>query len=178
LQEHLVALNSRLRLKSVLARWLNAHQLPKPDFKRQTFQRSLQYDFSRSESLEERRQRRAEQYGSLYAHGESSDFAGMRRGFRELNEAIRRIRSRGGDVAFVRLPSSGKRLQLEENRFPRGEFWDHISGDILAPCIHFQDVPTLAGVECPDDSHLDSRDTTSFTAALIEELLRVTSLPR
>jgi len=173
LQEHLVAFNSRLRLTSLLTRWLDAHQLPKPDFKRQTFRRSLQYDFFRSEDLGERRQRRAEQYGSLYAQGDASNFVEMRQGLRELNESIQRIRDRGGDVVFVRLPSSGKRLQLEEDRFLKSEFWDRIRGDVLSPCIHFQEVPALAGFECPDDSHLDCRDTTRFTAALIEELMRV-----
>ncbi len=85
---------------------------------------------------------------------------------RRVSSAVRAIRNRGGQVVFVRFPSSGTVLELEEQAFPRARYWDVFAAGIPAPAIHFLDYPALAGFECPEGSHLDYRDATPFTKAL------------
>ena len=85
---------------------------------------------------------------------------------RRVRAAVSAIQGRGGQVVFVRLPSSGKVLELEQEKFPRAGYWDAFAAGVPAPTIHFQDYPELAGFECPEGSHLDYRDATPFTKAL------------
>lgn len=173
LQNQFASLNPKLSGKTLLVRWLNSGQLPEPDFKHQTFRRSLCYDFSRASDLQSIRTRRASQYRELYAAANPSALSLRNEDYRELNEAVQRIRSRGGEVAFVRLPSSGDRWELEEERYPKSEFWDRFSSKVDAVSVHFQNVPALARFGCTDDSHLGSDETVAFTAALIDELRRL-----
>ena len=83
----------------------------------------------------------------------------------EIAESVRAIRRRGGDVVFVRLPSSGDVARVEEERFPRALCWDQfarVSGIIALDC---DKIPLLSGYACPDDSHLDGRDSERFSLA-------------
>ena len=41
---------------------------------------------------------------------------------------------------------------------------------IGAPAVHFEDVPGMRDIECPDGSHLDYRQRAGFTAALAQAL--------
>lgn len=83
---------------------------------------------------------------------------------------VARIHARGGKVAFVRFPTSGALLELEQRIWPKPLYWDAWSARTHAVTIHFLDVPELAGFTCPEHSHLDQRDAPAFTAALLDEL--------
>lgn len=80
------------------------------------------------------------------------------------------IRARGGQVYFVMLPSSGLVREMERRRFPRAQFWDRFVALVGAPTLHFEDVPAMRDIVCPDGSHLDYRQRAAFTAALVEAL--------
>lgn len=80
------------------------------------------------------------------------------------------IQERGVQVAFVRFPTSGALLELEQRIWPKELYWDAWSARTRAVAIHFLDVPSLARFTCPEDSHLDQRDAPAFTAALLDEL--------
>ncbi len=92
-----------------------------------------------------------------------------------LEEMVARIQSRGGDVVFLRLPSSGPTRQVENTEFPRAGEWDALANRTRAIAIHFEDYSELARYSCPDGSHLDYRDAPPFTrsvAALVKDKLR------
>ena len=61
---------------------------------------------------------------------------------------------------------------MEKTLYPKAEFWDEFAHAINAPAIHFEDVPSLRGFSCPDESHMDRRDAPLFTRALAEEMKR------
>jgi len=84
----------------------------------------------------------------------------------EIDSMVRKIRERGGDVVFLRLPSTGGILDLEERTWPRGRYWDRFAAKISARTLHFADYPALSRLDCPDGSHLDFHDAKIFTAAL------------
>lgn len=82
------------------------------------------------------------------------------------------IRARGGEVVFVRFPTSGEHWKLDERYYPRARYWDRVAAVTGAATIHFRDLPDAAGLLCPDTSHLDQRDAPRFTRALLAELER------
>jgi len=88
-----------------------------------------------------------------------------------IRASVRRIRGRGGQVVFVRLPSTGVIRQLEQRTWPRHRYWDIFANHVQAVTVHFEDVPALAGFPCPDGSHLDVRDAVRFTDRLVKTLI-------
>jgi hypothetical protein len=98
-------------------------------------------------------------------------FEELRQDINALNLVIKRLRSRGGDVVFVQLPSTGDRDIDEENAFPKRAYWDRFARLIDARCIHFKDYASLRSFECLDGAHLSVYDRKRFTEALANELL-------
>lgn len=89
----------------------------------------------------------------------------------ELSRDIARIRSRGGDVAFVRFPSAGGLRELERRDFPRERYWDRLAREVDAVAIHFEDFPALNSYDPPEWSHLSREDAERFTRALVPILM-------
>jgi hypothetical protein len=88
---------------------------------------------------------------------------------------VDRIREKGGQVVFVRLPSTGKLREMENTFTPREHFWDRILKATEAPGIHFEDYEALRDFDCPEWSHLSRQDATKFTKRLmpvLKELMR------
>lgn len=90
---------------------------------------------------------------------------------RTIERWVQQIQSRGGRVAFVVFPVADELYRLEEQHYPKRQFWDALAEFSSATRIHFRDTPALAAFECPDLSHLDQRDAPRFTAALLDELV-------
>lgn len=86
---------------------------------------------------------------------------------RTIGVLVAPIVERGGQVIFVRFPTSGVLSELEEQRYPRKDYWDVFAAESRAVTIHFKDYPSLARFHCPDGSHLDYRDAIPFTKALV-----------
>jgi hypothetical protein len=82
-------------------------------------------------------------------------------------EAVAKIRSRGGDVVFVRPPSAGLVSTMEEKRIPRAVGWDPLLLNAKVRGIHFDDYPA-------EWSHLSKRCATVFTDAYVRELAALT----
>ena len=83
--------------------------------------------------------------------------------FQSVKKDIDKIKARGGQVVFVRTPSSGVYLQGENMGFPREKFWNRLLKETNCPGIHFMDYPAIAHFDCPEFSHLKKSDATLFT---------------
>jgi hypothetical protein len=83
---------------------------------------------------------------------------------------VDKIVNRGGQVIFVRTPSSGPYLMGEEKGFPRTAYWDRLLAVTGCKGIHFKDYPAIAHFVCPEWSHLASDDALIFTKNLIKIL--------
>ena len=92
-------------------------------------------------------------------------------------EAIETIQARGGQVVVLRMPTSDKHWELDEQNYPRAEYWDRFAEITTAQTVHFQDWPALAELETPDTSHIAQSDRPVFTAALVEILRELGVLP-
>jgi len=89
---------------------------------------------------------------------------------RVVGEWVERIKARGGQVVFVRFPTTDEHWQFFEQLTPREVFWDRLPELTGAPCVHFRDYATLSRFDCPDTSHLDCTDAPGFTRELIKIL--------
>ena len=91
--------------------------------------------------------------------------------FEEVKIAVDKIKVRGGQVIFVRTPSSGPFLAGEKMGFPREKYWDKLLAFTNCPGIYFEDYPAIAHFECPEFSHLNQADAIVFTKNFIKILL-------
>jgi hypothetical protein len=79
---------------------------------------------------------------------------------------VRRIRRRGGEVIFVRFPSSKKIWEIDDTRYPMDVYWNCFAAQSSARTIHFADFEELADFDLPDGVHIDASDQTRFTEVL------------
>ena len=89
-------------------------------------------------------------------------------------EAVRRIRARGGEVLFVRPPSSPELRTIEEKRLPRARGWDMLVAGAKAKGIHADDLPQAQQLILPEWSHLTRACATVFTDAYVRRLTELT----
>lgn len=83
---------------------------------------------------------------------------------------IDKIKLRGGQVIFVRTPSSGPYWEGEQKGFPRLLYWDKILATTGLSGIHFKDYPATDHFVCPEFSHLKQSDAIIYTQQLAKIL--------
>ena len=69
--------------------------------------------------------------------------------FRNTTAAVEKLRARGGNIVFVRLPVAGELKALEDRTTPRNQIWNPLLQRTAAPGIYFEDYPELASFNCP-----------------------------
>ncbi len=87
-----------------------------------------------------------------------------------VKEATDKIKARGGNVLFVRTPSSGPYWIGESMGFPREKYWNKLLEITACSGIHFMDYPSINHFVCPEWSHLAPKDAITFTTAFINIL--------
>ena len=85
----------------------------------------------------------------------------------QIAEDVGKIRARGGEVVFIRPPSSGWFREFEREATPRDRIWEPILQAADAVGVHFEDDPALSDVKTPEWSHVSSRDKARWTRALV-----------
>ncbi|MDQ6756743.1 MAG: hypothetical protein M3004_07385 [Bacteroidota bacterium] len=80
---------------------------------------------------------------------------------------VDKIKARGGQIIFVRSPSSGPFLMGEKMGYPREKYWDRLLAVTNLPGIYFEDYPAIAHFQCPEFSHLKPSDAIVYTKNLI-----------
>ena len=85
----------------------------------------------------------------------------------EVQQNIAKIRARGGDVAFTRMPYEGAYAPAEDFGFPRERFWDRLIAKTNTVGVTWHDYPELQGYELPEWSHLSASEAERYTRALV-----------
>ena len=89
----------------------------------------------------------------------------------KAKKAIDQIKARGGDVVFIRPPSSGPFWIAEQEIFKRQLFWDPLLAVTHSNGIYFTDHPTLSVLKCKEEwSHLNPEGAITYTTELIKLL--------
>jgi hypothetical protein len=91
---------------------------------------------------------------------------------------VEKIRARGGDVAFIRFPSSGPVYLSETRAFPRSLAWEPFLAQTRAAGVHFEDHAQLQGYRLPEWSHMAAGDAGRFTGALAPLVLQAVAANR
>lgn len=131
---------------------------------------------------------RIEEPGFLNAHAKHAWVAGFEfnshmylEGYKPDNvakaiEATRRdidkIRARGGEVVFVRPPSSDFYRDIERRHLPRDRVFDRLTAETDTLGLHFEDYAAMRELDLPEWSHLSVAASKTFTRAYAEELVR------
>ncbi|HID69632.1 MAG TPA: hypothetical protein EYP35_04040, partial [Desulfobacterales bacterium] len=124
-------------------------------------------DYSRTDlsRLKEAREKRSRQLAS-------TTISLAPEAFKERVEQVHRwvesIEHRGGQVVFIRMPSTGTIREIEEAAWPRHRYWDVFAARIHGLTIHFEDYAVLSSFPCPDGSHLDADGAILFSEALVK----------
>ncbi len=84
--------------------------------------------------------------------------------------AVDKIQARGGQVFFIRTPSSGGAKIGETMFFPREKYWDKLLAVTKCPGLHYEDYPAIDHFICPENSHLSLTDAKTFTINFIKIL--------
>ena len=90
--------------------------------------------------------------------------------FTDLKTSIDKITERGGQVIFIRPPSSGEVREAEKIAYPRQMFWDKLLTYTKTPGIYYADYPATANFVCPEWSHLAPKDAIVYTENLVRIL--------
>lgn len=85
----------------------------------------------------------------------------------EVKANVDKIRARGGEVAFMRLPYGGAFTAAEDNGFPRARFWDRLIKETGCVGVAWQDYPELQGYTLPEWSHLSASEAERYTRAVV-----------
>ena len=88
----------------------------------------------------------------------------------QTKKAIDKIRARGGIVVFVRPPSDGPYIEMENRLYPRQKYWDYLLEYTNTPGIHYADYPGTANLTCAEWSHLTLQDAATYTTQLVKIL--------
>jgi hypothetical protein len=91
---------------------------------------------------------------------------------RDVRGSVATIRARGGEVVFIRPPSTGAYYEREQRNVPRARGWDRLLREAGTFGIHFEDYPEMQGLELPELSHLTREDAERYTRAYVGVLLR------
>ena len=84
--------------------------------------------------------------------------------------SLDRFRARGGQVIFVRCPSSDWFRMVENAGFPRAAYWDVLLQTTGAPGYHFEDYEFMRKYTPPEWSHLATPDAKIFTKDVIAQM--------
>jgi hypothetical protein len=164
-QKTFVSLHPRLRLNELAILLARGEPFPSPYYLETHADRSRLADYRRVD-LKAHRKRVFDRTGWLSNDRELPGVEEWLRDAMEVEGWVDTIQARGGRVVFVQLPTTGQLHEYEETVFPKTLFWDAFAARTSALCIHFKDVPQLAGFDCPDTVHLDRTDAPRFTLEL------------
>ena len=111
-----------------------------------------------------------------HASGHPHDSADLAKHGSEVIDMVVRydsiLTARGGQIVFVRCPSSGWYRDQENKEYPRERFWNVLLEKTGAKGYHFEDYPELNKYFCPEWSHLATPDAKVFTHDLVTHMIQ------
>lgn len=160
LQQHFVSAGWDITPEGVM-RELMAGTWPEPNFYWSNADRTQLMDYTHVDVPKFRASR-----GRLTEEAKALGPHEVERLIAETAELVGQIQARGGQVVFLRTPTTGRVREAEKKTFPRDRYWDALVNSVGAVAIHFEDHPSLRHYTCTDDSHVDVEETPRYTRAL------------
>jgi hypothetical protein len=108
----------------------------------------------------------------MYVKAEVPSPASWLRSVELVEPLVERLRSRGGQVVFLRIPVAPELYAIDEESFPKAKYWSRIGEGTSAVALHFEEIDGMADLEFADYSHLNYSEAPRFTLMLADELVR------
>ena len=175
LQSHLVVLSAHVRMDTVLKTLASRGSFPSPNYLVTRYDRSRLADYSLLD-IEAHRKSRVESRMASKKKNPPTPKTWMEDVGR-IEQWVKQITNRGGEVVFIRFPTSDEHWKVDEEEYPKSAYWDRMAAFTSAKTFHFMDYPHLTQFELPDTSHLDYRDSPAFTNYLLDEFEKQGILP-
>lgn len=169
-QRHAVVADPDLGVVASVRRWLAGEAPPRPEYFRFHADRSGDIDYAQTDVAAAKKHFAEVLQQAQDLHGDATPDA-WRAGLPDIYAWTRRIQARGGSVIFYQSPTGETLRRIDALRYPPAEYWDRFVAGSPAPVINANAEPSLLRFELPDDSHLDYRDKTGYTQALVAVLL-------
>lgn len=165
-QHRLRFLNSELNWQAIVNQWSIDGQYPKRPHVKVLPDLSKQIDYSQQDKAA---------LTAGFIHEKAKNYQEQppmspkiwQQQIKKLSQLVQTIHRRGGKVILVRMPTDQGHWQLDEQYYPKQQFWDTLATIPHAQTIHFRDYPQLSAFTLADSSHLDQTDAKKFTHALI-----------
>ena len=93
----------------------------------------------------------------------AAEFSALRK---RIDRASERVRARGGTVVLLYMAACGRLREIEDQLYPRAQYWDLLVRETHAISIATEDFPALSQFDCFDGSHIDAADAPRFSVAL------------
>lgn len=171
-QKHLAIVDPYLNLTKVAADFLGKKEWRAPNYVTVHEDRTRAADYSKLD-IAKHRAKRLQIIDVNYANlAPYISVQTLEKNVLKLDTLVTKIQHRGGKVVFLRFPVSAEHWLVDQHYFPREIYWDNLPAITQAQVWHFQDIEGMNNLECPDTSHLDTRDTVVFTVWLLNELVR------
>lgn len=90
----------------------------------------------------------------------------------EVKVWVDEIEQRGGQVVFYSPPVSGRQLELEQEYYPRSQYWDAFIRYYKMIGLNTMDIPAIREIELPDESHMNYWDKPTYTEQLMSYFVR------
>lgn len=164
-QNRLVGLHPLLRLQTLLDHQVRHGNLPEPFYLRTRADRSFAGDYQRV-NRENVRAHFVTTKANNYRDRPPTPAAAWLQQTGEIEDWISKIQQRGGQVVWLRLPTADAHWDLDEQYYPREQYWDPFVASSSALAVHARDIPGVETFDLPDTSHLDYRDSPAFTTLL------------
>jgi len=179
-QEHLAVLYPAVRMDKLFWRSMSGRPMPDPYYVLTRADRTRCADYSLVDAAAFRQRKLEKVRQSMGEAAPVNDrwIAGWHEDLAVIKTYVEAIQARGGEVVFVRYPTTGEYWELTQERYPMDIFWDRLAEHTSAKTIHFADVPAMDVFDLPELSHLDHNDVAAFTSALLDELTRQDVLER
>lgn len=168
MQEHLAILHEGFSFEALKAR-LFGLQYENLSFARAS--RFREVHWARTEDILSKKTRANKIYADSFEQSPFPSPEAMSQHYSRVEQTIQKLIRKGCRVVVLRLPSSGKVWELEQQYTPKEFYWDRFAQQTAAETYHFKDYVSLSGFECSDNTHLDYSDAILFTRAFAELLL-------
>ena len=179
IQDNFVITSSALNIRRIIYSRLS----PKPLYSRMQKDRyrpAFFYERLTPDKLSKHRKHRIEKIVNKFEKT-NDNFESKKKEFKKAMKELRNyyviLKSRGGDLILIRMPTTDEHWSVDEINYPKQIFWDQITKLTGIPTVHFKDYASLNSFDCPDTSHLDATDSPQFTKSLVSIIKNKIGIP-
>ncbi len=163
-------LHPSLGIKKIINYYDRHKKLPQPTYTTANLDRSISANYKLADT---------KQLLQFFYHGKQKNYQDdpptpfelWQNNIPLLKNYINSIEQRGGRVILFRFPTDKGHWQLDEQYYPRTDYWNKISNDPHITAIHFNDINGMRDFDLPDSSHIDQSQTQAFTELLLRYLM-------